>query len=137
MDLQGFARPMLLSLITIVGCAGSPPVPVPEMPSQGAAIPLPDDPHRQFDFWLGEWDVQNKRVRRNGEWNDTGTARALIQPVLDGGAVLEQWNGTLDGEPLIGFSLRALDPATHGWDIWLNWHTGKPGRFSHGQGPGP
>ena len=134
MDLQGFARPMLLSLIMMVGCSGSGPVPVPEMPSQGAAIPLPDDPHRQFDFWLGEWNVQNKHLR-DGDWNDSGTAVALIQAVVDDGAVLEQWNGELGGDPLIGFSLRAYDPELGNWPVYLNWHGGRPGGLNRSRTP--
>lgn len=122
---------LTIAVLTVVGCTGTPdrPVPLPEMPALGEPVPLPADPHRQFDFWLGEWNVQNKHLR-GGSWKDSGTARALIQPVVDGGAILEQWNGVLDGDPLIGFSIRAYDPSLGKWVIYLNWHGGKPGGFS-------
>ncbi len=107
----------------------SRPVPLPARDGIGAPVPLPDEQARQFDFWLGEWDVQNKHVTRGGSWNDTGSAIVRVQPVVDGGAVLEQWKGTVKGNPLIGFSLRAYDPALDRWVIWLNWHGGTPGGF--------
>ena len=46
----------------LAGCTVERPVPPPEMPSRGQPVLLPDDPHHEFDFWLGEWDVQNKLV---------------------------------------------------------------------------
>ena len=97
-------RPLVGWLVVAIGagcsCGGLPdkPVPLPEMPSIGIEVPLPDVPQRYFDFWLGEWDVQNKHLR-DGAWVDSGNAIAHIQPVVDGGAVLEQWNGQLGGDP--------------------------------------
>jgi uncharacterized protein (TIGR01244 family) len=122
-------------LCVALGCSGLPdePVPTPAMPSAGAPVPLADDPARLFDFWLGEWNVQNKHLDGRA-WADSGTAVARIQPVAGGTAVLEQWNGTLGGDPLIGFSLRAWDPGLAKWVIHLNWHGGKPGGFSEMHG---
>lgn len=125
---------MFLSL-TIVACGGTgEPVPLPEMPALGKTVPISDEPRRQFDFWLGEWDVRNMHLR-DGSWKDSGEARALIRPIVDGGAVLEQWNGSVGGDPLIGFSLRAYDPQLELWLVYLNWHAGQPGGFSlmHGR----
>ena len=102
---------------------------LPQMPAQGEIVAVSPEPPRQFDFWLGEWNVQNKHLGDAG-WADSGEARALIQSVANGGAVLEQWNGMLRGNPLIGFSLRAFDPQLGKWVIWLNWHGGRPGGFS-------
>ena len=115
-----------------VACAGSglleQPAPLPEMPALGDAVPLPEDPARQFDFWWGEWNVKNLQL--DGEtFGDAGSAVARIHPVADGAATLEQWDGTLRGDALIGSSLRAWDPALGRWVIWLNWHGGSPGGF--------
>jgi uncharacterized protein (TIGR01244 family) len=130
----------LLPFGLAAGCPDLPdtPVPPPEMPALGEPVALPDDAHRLFDFWLGEWNVQNKHLRPGGTWEDSGTAVARIRPVVDGGAVLEQWNGTIDGDPLFGFSLRAHDPGLDQWIIYLNWHGGRPGGFSkmHGAASG-
>ena len=123
-----------LAGLLVLGCGASEPVDPPPMPNVGAAVPIPDEPARQFDFWLGEWQVQNKHLRRGG-WTDSGTAVARIQAVADGNAVLERWTGELGGDPLIGFSLRAFDPELGKWVIYLNWHGGQPVGFfvMHGE----
>jgi len=123
----------LVASIVIVGagCSGLPdePVPLPEFPAEGGPVALPDAPERQFDFWLGEWDVRNLTLSGKS-FRDSGSALARVHPVVDGGAVLEQWSGTARGDRLIGSSLRAWDPALGRWVIWLNWHGGSPAGFS-------
>ncbi|MCZ6650083.1 MAG: hypothetical protein O7D35_05380 [Acidobacteria bacterium] len=92
---------------------------------------------RQFDFWLGSWDV-NLRIRQDdGSWKDSIRSRAKIYPVLDGKAVLELW----DAPDIKGFSLRYFDPARKKWHLWLNWpganrsgSSGLDGSFRHGRG---
>lgn len=115
-------------ILATIGCSGEP-VPPPEMPALGQPVPLPDDPARQFDFWLGEWNVLNKHLSGDS-WPDTGEAVARIHPVAGGSAVLEQWNGVVKGDALIGSSLRAYDPELDRWEIYLNWHGGRPSGFS-------
>ena len=49
---------------------------------------------RQFDFWIGEWDV-NLRIRgEDFSWADQVAARASIYRILDGKAILELWGPT-------------------------------------------
>ena len=48
--------------------------------------------HRQFDFWVGEWNVQNARGRR------VGTSR--IERAEDGCVILESWAGGGTGRSL-------------------------------------
>lgn len=127
----GFAAMVILSPACGDGTSG--PIALPPTLGLGEPVPLPEDPQRQFDFWLGEWDVVNKRAR-DGRWIDDGTARARIHSVVDGGAVLEEWEGTLGGKPLIGFSLRAYDAALGRWVIWLNWTGTGPDGFSEMHG---
>ena len=128
---------VLLAPLAVLACGGLPdePVPPPPMPAVGEVVPLPDDPAREFDFWLGEWSVANKHLKSDGSWKDTGAAMARIQPVAGGTAVLERWTGEVKGDPLIGFSLRAYDPSQGKWDVYLNWHGGKPVGFflMHGE----
>ncbi len=91
-------------------------------------------PHeREFDFWVGEWDVVNKKRRRDGTWFDESTSRARIQFILGGRAVLEQWIGQ-DANTLRGFSLRAYDPALARWVVILNWTGGRPSNFGQMEG---
>ena len=113
--------------------------------AQEPALPFPVSSSlpaeaRQFDFWVGEWDV-NLRVRQpDGSWADQHRATAHIYPILNGKAVLELWSeDRVQG--IKGFSLRAYDPAAEEWALWLNWpqpNQGVLGRltgaFRHGRG---
>ena len=92
---------------------------------------------RQFDFWIGEWDV-NLRVREEDfSWAEQVAARVSIYRILDGKAILELW----DSEPIIGFSIRYFDREAGRWVLWLNWPgenrsggDGLQGEFRHGRG---
>ena len=95
---------------------------------------------RQFDFWIGEWDV-NLRVRQDdATWKDSHQAVARIYPVLGGKAVLELWSeDRQDG--IKGYSLRYFDTARDEWVLWLNWpgpnrsgSSSLSGEFRHGRG---
>ena len=126
----------LLTILLLAACSNPPqetleppPLELPPFEHVGAAVPLGDDPYREFDFWVGEWEVANKHLR-GGRWVDSGSARAVIETVAEGAAVLERWTGELGGDPLIGFSLRAYDPELGKWSVWLNWHGGQPGGFA-------
>ncbi len=112
--------------------------PVPECPSwvMGRHGELPPEA-RQFDFWLGRWDV-NLRIRKDGEWPESSVrAETEVYSILDGKAVLELW----DSEPIQGFSLRYFDTEQGKWMLWLNWpgknrsgSSGLSGTFRHGRG---
>ncbi len=65
--------------------------------------------HRQFDFWLGEWDVTEKRKA-------AGTNR--ITRILDGCAVREEWAGASGTH---GTSLNMWDAAARRWrQTWVD-----------------
>ena len=97
---------------------------------------------RQFDFWIGEWDVLN-RNRPAGEprWYDTGAATSRVYPVVAGCGIVEHWRGRAYGDFLVGFSLRAFNPQVGQWDLVLLWpNSGEPrfvglaGGFRHSRG---
>jgi len=100
-----------------------------------------DEP-RQFDFWVGEWSVNNRFLQEDGSWIDGGSARVKIFPILDGKAILEFWDGRFgNGFVMRGFSLRYFDPSTEKWQLVLNWPgPNSPsfgelsGTFRHGRG---
>lgn len=75
--------------------------------------------HRQFDFWLGTWDV---RVP-TGELD--GTNNVTVD--LDGCAVEEHWT---DATGFRGRSLNAFDPATGQWHQHWVTETGANTLFS-------
>jgi hypothetical protein len=67
--------------------------------------------HRQFDFWLGEWDVMDstgtKRMGRNS-----------ISSILKDCVLHEVW---VDADGGRGESLNAYDEATHRWhQTWMD-----------------
>jgi hypothetical protein len=65
--------------------------------------------HRQFDFWLGEWDV----TLPNG--NKAGTNR--IQSINAGCALREEWTGA---RGFTGTSLNAFDASAGRWhQTWI------------------
>lgn len=65
--------------------------------------------HRQFDFWVGEWNVTG----RNG--NQAGTNR--IRLIHAGCALQEEWTGA---SGFTGSSINAFDAATGRWhQTWI------------------
>lgn len=119
-------------------------LPVPLPAQQPAPIsPACDSPEaRQFDFWHGEWDVRPTALsRETGEFEEIGRATARIHPALDGCVTVEHWKGSLGGNPVDGFSIRAFDPATDRWVLVLSWPGPEQpgfftldGAFHHGRG---
>jgi hypothetical protein len=97
---------------------------------------------RNFDFWIGEWDILNRnRGPEDPRWFDTGSATARIYPVVAGCGVVEHWRGNAFGDFTVGFSLRAFNPQQGGWDLVLLWpNDGDPrfgelnGGFRHNRG---
>ena len=81
---------------------------------------------RQFDFWLGDWVVENRQwnptTPEDPTLHPTGTAAASVHSILDGCAVVEHWEGYLTPDRhVLGFSLRTFDPETGRWRVLLNW----------------
>lgn len=75
-----------------------------------------DSAFRQFDFWIGEWDVFNPAGQKTG----TNT----IQTLTDGCLLLENWTGSLGGT---GKSINFFDSGKKQWrQIWV----GSNGRVS-------
>lgn len=65
---------------------------------------------RQFDFWVGEWDVKTQQ----GQTAGTNT----IQKLENGCVLLENWTGSLGGT---GKSINFFDKQTNQWrQIWVD-----------------
>ncbi len=60
--------------------------------------------YRQFDFWLGEWDLVGTDGKKSAE--------DKVVRVLGGCALQENWTSVKSGQ---GLSLSAYDPATRRW----------------------
>ena len=102
---------------------------------------------RAFDFWIGEWDIDQRILGSDGSWIEL-PASTLVEPVLDGSALLERWQGNVQffwrgmtaPEPMTGFSFRACNARDDRWYIhWADSLTpgvGRPyaGTFANGRG---
>ena len=101
-------------------------------------LELPKD--RQFDFWIGEWNVNLRVKQADNSWQDQIKSKAKIYSINDGRAILELWNDQRTGG-IKGFSLRYYNFETERWDLWLNWPnqnfsalSSMYGNFRHGRG---
>jgi len=74
-----------------------------------AAKPCASAQHRQFDFWIGEWDVtQNGKI----------AGRNSIRSILNGCALSEDWSGT---GGFSGNSLNFYDEDAKRWrQTWID-----------------
>ena len=93
---------------------------------------------QQFDFWIGEWDVNLRMIQPDLSWEDKIKATTHVYSILRGKAILELWDNSESG--IIGHSLRYYNPDSDLWDLFLNWPgknrsgTGRmSGKFRHGR----
>ncbi len=85
----------------------------------------PEPEARQFDFWIGDWDIQQKILGSDGGWIEL-PAHTHVEPILGGCALLERWSGRVQffwegmskPEAMDGMSVRAWDPKEAVWRIW-------------------
>lgn len=97
---------------------------------------------REFDFWIGEWNVVNRQRRPDGTaWGVTGTATDRVYPVAGGCGIVEHWRGNTAQGHVVGYSLRAWNPGHGAWDLVLLWPAPEQprfftlrGGFRHGRG---
>lgn len=137
----GIAATLVLPLV-FAGLRAPSPRPADR---SAAACDAPE--HRQFDFWLGTWDVDQRIRAADGSYK-TFTGRDTVMRALDGCAVVERWHGTVEffwddmtqPERMAGLSVRAFDPDSGVWNIhWMDTRSpsfGEPftGRFKDGRG---
>lgn len=71
--------------------------------------------HRQFDFWVGDWEVRAP--------NGNVVGHNVIERSLDGCVLVERWTGAGPGR---GISLNFYDAATRAWhQTWID-NAGRP-----------
>jgi len=75
---------------------------------------------RDFDFWMGRWNVHNRRLRKRlagaDEW-DEFEATVVARPILGGMGNEDEFRTDYDGG-FIGMSFRFFDPAKKQWSIY-------------------
>lgn len=88
----------------------------PPPPAPGPARGCTAAEHRQFDFWVGDWDVHV---------NGKPAGRNRIERLLDGCALMEHWEGAGGSR---GVSLNMYSPADGLWH--QTWVDGQGGRLA-------
>lgn len=87
-----------------------------------------DDHTGEFDFWIGQWKIDQKIMDEDGEWLHF-TAATKITPILEGQALEEHWEGEVQffwlgmDEPraITGHSIRYFDKEEGQWLIyWMD-----------------
>lgn len=89
---------------------------------------------RAFDFWIGDWRIKQKIMRRDGSWLELD-AKTSVSLALDGCALIEHregnvqffWEGMQSVEPMTGLSVRSYDPVAGKWHIY--WMDSRSPRF--------
>lgn len=75
---------------------------------------------RDFDFFMGRWKVQNRRLRERlagcTEW-DEFEATTVARPILDGMGNEDEYSTEYAGG-YVGMSFRFFDPETGLWSIY-------------------
>jgi hypothetical protein len=75
---------------------------------------------RDFDFWIGSWNVHNRRLRErlvgSDEWEEF-EATSVARLLLDGLGNEDEFRTDYDGG-FIGMSFRFFDPNTKQWSIY-------------------
>ena len=73
-----------------------------------------DEKAKQFDFWLGDWDLT---------WGENGRGRNIISKILDEKVIQEQFTSLPGDEtpPFIGLSLSVFNIQTDQWQqTWVD-----------------
>ena len=94
----------MIAAAVIAGCSTAQEQPAP------APLPCSEDVYRQFDFWLGTWDVTTVTGAPAG--------RNVISAEEGGCLLLEQWTSVSGGT---GQSYNFYDPGTQQWrQVWVS-----------------
>ncbi|KAA0226049.1 hypothetical protein EDS67_21025 [candidate division KSB1 bacterium] len=102
----------------------------PALAQTGSAFPpaCQSAEARQFDFWLGEWNIVQEILQADGTWLKLDAA-TKVSRALDGCALLESWEGKVlffwegmkTAELLRGMSVRAYDAEKKKWSLhWMD-----------------
>ena len=94
-------------------------------PMKGAAAAMTLSKKSDFDFLLGKWQVQNKRLKErlvgSNEWIEFPARLEGGRKFLNGLALMDQYKAEFNGEYFEGVSLRLFKPATEKWTIyWMD-----------------
>lgn len=82
--------------------------------ARAADSACPDPRARQFDFWVGDWDVYNRE-------GNAVVGHSVVEPILDDCVLQESWEGVSGSA---GTSLNFFDADRQAWrQLWV-WREG-------------
>lgn len=92
-------------------------------------VASPTSSKHDFDFFEGEWNLHNKKLktRLNGctEWVAFPSTQKMYK-ILNGNGNIDNFLASFDGEPFEGMSLRLFNPNTKIWSIyWADTNKGE------------
>lgn len=122
----------VLPTLALLACAtsapagpGAPVGPVaaaaPPTPPTSVAVACAAPEHRQFDFWIGAWDLVVKtRAAPDGPWTEA-RATQRIEAILGGCVIAEHFEADGPGTPWAGRSYSMWQPALGAWrQTWVD-----------------
>ncbi len=87
-------------------------------------MPVPlaaSDPARDFDFFIGAWQVRHRRLKQrlagSDEWQEFD-GHCRVWPLLGGAANINERVVNAPAGTYSGLGLRAFDPETKTWADW-------------------
>jgi hypothetical protein len=84
-------------------------------------LPSATSSSNDFDFYVGKWNVRNKKLKTRlnncNEWT-AFDATAQMHKILNGTANHESIFANLDGQPFEGLAVRLFHPQTKLWTIY-------------------
>jgi hypothetical protein len=90
-------------------------------------LPCSGEAFRQFDFWIGDWEVFAKNAKKAGD--------SKISLILDSCVVLEEWTSSsmVQGLRYAGKSFNSWNAATGNWQqTWVD-NTGGTTEYLEGK----
>ena len=120
------ALPLFMTTTTYAQTPSQPAaLPTPPAPTSPPVVPCSAIENRQFDFWIGDWDVTTP------DGKPAGTN--LIKPILNGCVLHESWKGR---GGFIGESFNVYDARRKLWhQTWVDGTGGTlmiDGKFESG-----
>ena len=102
---------------------------------------------RQFDFWIGDWNIKQKMLQNDGSWISLD-AKTSVKKILNGCALEEYWKGEVkyfwsgmnNSKYIEAISIRYFDTKKMKWHIqWIDnsnlvMGPGFDGNFENGKG---
>jgi hypothetical protein len=94
------------------------------MSTQQNAEAKPHDPQTDFDFFIGNWKVRNRKLKQRLKGSDSWEefeGRIVVRKIWGGAANIDEFDAESPSGRIQGVSLRLYNPKSQQWSIyWAN-----------------